>query len=190
MAYDSWCDRHLFVFTVMPASRRAHLSWEVIHSNYPLENDSLFVVKHNVVGVFYEGLPRCADHECICFDLGLKLPVAYERVCFYVMAIFCLTCLSKSTWMQRASLVVCLSSEWRGRVQGQNPQSTCTQTHTRSFFAPAVRTNIYSDGGRERGQERQRHNETPSKVSRAPNGSKNLPLFFLPGAHLWGQPFL
>lgn len=29
----------------------------LIHSNYPLENDSLFVVKHNVVGVFMRGFP-------------------------------------------------------------------------------------------------------------------------------------
>lgn len=47
-----------FIFTVMPADHRAHLSQKVIHSNYPLENDSLFVVKIvNVVG-FMWGFPH------------------------------------------------------------------------------------------------------------------------------------
>lgn len=75
-------------------------------------------------------------------------------------------------------------------VQGQNPQSTHTQTHThRQFVCPAVQISALvmihtADKEEDKKDKDTMSTETPSNVRRAPNGSKSLPLFFLPAAHL------
>lgn len=58
-----------FIFTVMPAGHRAHLSLEVVHSNYPLENDSLFVVRIVSVVGFMRGFPSVLIMSAFVFIL-------------------------------------------------------------------------------------------------------------------------
>lgn len=127
------CDKHLYIFR---DASTAHLPQEVIGSNYPVEKWLIVCCKHCECCWVYVGLPQCAHHEHICFDLGLKLSQQDMKEwdsSFHVpsrfIAIFHLICLSK---MIRTGL----SSDSYRTVQGHNHQANQTQTHISTLFAP------------------------------------------------------
>lgn len=73
MGYDSWCDRHLYIYSDASQIQSSPVS------NYALEHDSLFAVNILNVVWFMWGFPN----ECICFDLGLRLSgLVHEEVSF------------------------------------------------------------------------------------------------------------
>lgn len=170
-----------FIFTVMPANLRAHLSQEVIHSNYPLENDSLFVVNIvNVVG-FMWGFPNVLIMNTfvlildrICLEGTWKDLISVSMFPPPFTAIFCLTCLSKSMWIQQASLLLVWTVS-DTIVQGRNPQIP-TDRHKQAPCLPCSPNNCLLWWWHVQWMRRTRKRtrctktlsiETPSKVSRA-----------------------
>lgn len=174
---DSWCDKHLYIYSdasqpqSSPVSRRS--------DSLKLSSRKWLIVccKDCECCWVYMGLPQCAHHEHICFDLGLKLSgwdmKGSVPLPLPFMAIFCLTCLSKSMWIQQASLLFVLTVSDR-IVQGQNPPTTHTQTHTSTSFAlqsKQISALMMTPAMDERTRKRDKDTtsiETPSKVSRAP----------------------
>lgn len=78
-----------FILSEMPTNRTAHLPQDVIHSNYPVENDSLFVVNIvNVVG-FVWGFPSVLIMNTFVLILDLKcLSKTMKGSDFYVPSPF------------------------------------------------------------------------------------------------------
>lgn len=77
MADDSCDKHHIFLFTVMPANNRAQLTQEIIHLNYLLLNESLFVVNIGILLGFYVGFPNVLIMNRFHFDLNLTFGTVF-----------------------------------------------------------------------------------------------------------------
>lgn len=158
MASDSWCDKHLYIYS--DASRPQ--SPPVSRSDSPTLSSGKWLIvgcKHCECCWVYVGLPQCAHHEHILFWSWIETVwVRHESTPppSPFIAIFCFTCFSITMWIQSASLLLFWTLTGKSKVKILKQS-----THAQALCLPCSPNNyllwwwhLQWTRGQERGQKR------------------------------------